>query len=626
MNSASAGCGHNLRNNAMDCSMYLHDPFAVPHNVSDLILALAIRLAANQCQVTTAYRHDEDGFPEPTDGDDQLVDLLRQYLLVAPDLPIAQQAAIHHHPDIDLVELCSNGDLVLVKAWFTAMNRNQVKVLDSTIMHCITAASASGHVDILAWMHRYSRRSLFYSGEAMDLASAAGEVHVLQWWLDSGLKLRYSTQAVDGASANAGCIDVLDWWKRSGLELKYDPNRVVYLCTSYGRVDCFEWWITKTGLIDRSMDFRPLNFALAIPDCPLDEYWLALKWRNQHGLPLTDLWFICLTTLAAKEGRLDVIAWVMEAAPIDCSWRKYALRCAAAAGQLDVIVHMIGDSSSADEEEEEELITACKELVDAASSNGHVHILEWWQQQRGLSMKLQYTAMAINDACDNGHLGILKWWAASGLECRYTPNCVNNAARNGHVHILEWLHEQPAAAPISFPSDYTSNGVDGASSRGHVSVLQFFLDSGREFRHSQAAINGASQFGLTHVLDWWLKNQDKVALKYSQEAIRNTATVPLLEWWKRSGLDMNLDRNFSGLMPMDSEVAKSIHWLIMNGFKITLPPNWLRTGIFELVECFVDVAGIKVTPKLVEQLRQQGQQEHVLEWLEARIDDGSEHT
>ncbi|ORZ31981.1 hypothetical protein BCR44DRAFT_1463422 [Catenaria anguillulae PL171] len=586
----------------------------LPHNVSDLILALAIRLAAVRLAVHTEGRHD-DGFPEPSDGDDDLMDILQKCLKTAPDLPLAQQAAVVHHPDTDLAELCADGELELVRA----CNRGHIRILDSQMADCITAASAHGHVHVLDWLHRHSRRRMFYSHEAMDLASEAGEVHVLQWWLDSGLKLRYSTQAMDGASVNgetdvlewykrsglplkftedaidlasadgheaslqwwlesglelvyselaiheataAAHLDVLRWWKDSGLELKFDAHRIVQHCTNYGRADCLEWWTIESRLITREEAAKQVP-AYDMVNCSLDEYWIGLKWRQAHNFIITGGMLGCLTELAAEIGRMDVLQWWLEVDD-DVSKRCSAvLNAAAAVGQLEVIEWTVGRLN---ELGVKDWVSGCDTLVDAASSRGHVNVLEWWKCS---GLDLTYTHLAIDDACANGHLDVIKWWSESGLLCRFTGRCVDKAAGGGHVEILRWLHNQPSTAPVHFPEDYTSNAMDSASTDGHVAPLQFFLDSGHPLKYTHHAMNSASRFGHTHVLDWWLRHKGTLDLKFSQAAIAcSWTTVPILEWWHNSKLQISLDLDFGGLVPLSNSVTASIHWAKKNGYRL----------------------------------------------------------
>ena len=55
--------------------------------------------------------------------------------------------------------------------------------------------------------------------------------------------------------------------------------------------------------------------------------------------------------------------------------------------------------------------------------------------------KYSYTQYCeiINCASGDGHLHILEWFKNSGFEFKYEKNTITNASQNGHIHILEWF-------------------------------------------------------------------------------------------------------------------------------------------------------------------------------------------
>ncbi|ORZ32003.1 hypothetical protein BCR44DRAFT_91577 [Catenaria anguillulae PL171] len=597
--------------------------------------------------------------------------------MVAPDLPLAQQTVLYHHPDFDVVEMCVQGALVMVKTWFMLANRTQTRVPASTIVDGITAASANGHVHILEWLHRCSGRRLIYSHQAMDEASAAGHVDVLQWWLDSGLKLRYTYHAIDGASGNGevdalvwwvasglelkhseqaldsasaegrieslqwllehrfdlepeysaaalhdatavGNIAVLEWWKESGWELKFDSERIVSLCIVYGHAHCLEWWV-------EALDGRGVQPGLArdFDDgseavmCSLDEYWAFLRWRQDRGYKVTPSMYNNVIALAAEEGRLDVLKWWADAEPDLRERCGVVMGAASATGQLEVIEWLAG---CLDELGVKDWVNDCDMLIDAASSRGHVNVLGWWKQ-RGLDLK--YTHLAIDDACANGHLDVMKWWSESGVECRYTGRCVDKAAGGGHIEILRWLHEQPSTAPLHFPQDYTCDAMDSASCAGYVAPLQFFLDSGHPLKYTQQAMDEASKMGFTHVLDWWLQHKDKLALKFSGLAIDSDwITIPILEWWNKSALGLSLDIFLDSATYARSLTPSILAWVRSNGYQVEADDVSLKmiggNGRFDLVEYVVEEVGIRPSLAVVEYLKYDGNN-YIADWLRDRM-------
>ena len=65
-----------------------------------------------------------------------------------------------------------------------------------------------------------------------------------------------------------------------------------------------------------------------------------------------------------------------------------------------------------------------KNVLDYASANGHVEILDWWKASR---LELEYTEDAIYWACTKGHVAVMDWWKASGLELNYRCQEISNA-------------------------------------------------------------------------------------------------------------------------------------------------------------------------------------------------------
>lgn len=73
--------------------------------------------------------------------------------------------------------------------------------------------------------------------------------------------------------------------------------------------------------------------------------------------------------------------------------------------------------------------------IDYASSNGHVHILNYWLKS---GLKLKYTDNAIDYASCHGHIEVLKWWKTSGLTMKYSHWAMDWASQMGHIDVLNW--------------------------------------------------------------------------------------------------------------------------------------------------------------------------------------------
>jgi hypothetical protein len=188
--------------------------------------------------------------------------------------------------------------------------------------------------------------------------------------------------------------------------------------------------------------------------------------------------------------------------------------------------------------------------VNAASSQGHINILQWWKEQtangkitfttksngtgqttnlrrlgKGSSngtlshreenqkrtgeettpkkisqerLKMKYTEDAMNHASGAGRTEVLQWWKASQLELNYTECAMDKASTEGHKHVLEWWRDS------ELPTLYTNRSVDQASMNGHTEVLQFWYEwKGTNMMYSSVAIMAAVHFEQLAVLQWW---------------------------------------------------------------------------------------------------------------------------
>lgn len=75
-------------------------------------------------------------------------------------------------------------------------------------------------------------------------------------------------------------------------------------------------------------------------------------------------------------------------------------------------------------------------FLDIASYDGHLAVLEWYQQQSKLD--LAWTSDAMDYASQNGHVAVLDWWKRSGLAMKWTYWAMDLASGNGHVAVLNW--------------------------------------------------------------------------------------------------------------------------------------------------------------------------------------------
>jgi len=226
---------------------------------------------------------------------------------------------------------------------------------------------------------------------------------------------------------------------------------------------------------------------------------------------------------------------------------------AAIEGNIDFLMNQIEQNYNSD-------------VIDHASANGHIDILQWCQDS---ITPFFHTENAMDLASDNGHVNVLQWWKDSGLKLLYTDDAMDSASRNGHIHVLDWWKKSGLKMKYSFPifvacsygrvdvlewwkknifdsdkkleNNSFLNGtmnIDIASVHGHINVLQWWKESGWPFTYSKHAINGASNERHINVLQWW--KDSGLPFKYTQDMIdaqRVLAYVnndhEFLNWWTK---------------------------------------------------------------------------------------------
>jgi hypothetical protein len=172
-----------------------------------------------------------------------------------------------------------------------------------------------------------------------------------------------------------------------------------------------------------------------------------------------------------------------------------------------------------------------------ASINGHANVLESWLKS---NLPLKYDEYALDKASESGHTNVLDWWFGSGLELKYSKNALDLASKMGHLDVLDWWLKS------DLPFKYSENALDKASESGHTNVLDWWFGSGLELKYTKNALEWASRQGKVEVLDLWLKSN--LPLKYTKDLFSQSKSNPsrhyypneVLEWWKNSGLDLDL--------------------------------------------------------------------------------------
>ena len=120
------------------------------------------------------------------------------------------------------------------------------------------------------------------------------------------------------------------------------------------------------------------------------------------------------------------------------------------------------------------------------------------------------------------------------------------ASSKGHVHVLEWWREAYIQDPSIVPKPGRS--LLAAAQWGQCEVIRWWEESGIPVDHQDGVCKLASRWGQVKVLELWrtLRGDDKITFD-NQILIEPTvhAHVHVLEWWRRyaHGELPGMDRN-----------------------------------------------------------------------------------
>ena len=112
------------------------------------------------------------------------------------------------------------------------------------------------------------------------------------------------------------------------------------------------------------------------------------------------------------------------------------------------------------------------------------------------------------------------------------------SAYYGRTAILDWW----ARSPSFLEKQYDAEALDGASKNGYIPVLEWWRRSGLPMKYTEAALEQASTRGHDHVLEWWreasLSNPD-IVLKPGRSLINAAqhGQLAVLRWWEESGVN-----------------------------------------------------------------------------------------
>ncbi|KAI8588913.1 hypothetical protein BDZ88DRAFT_420345 [Geranomyces variabilis] len=273
--------------------------------------------------------------------------------------------------------------------------------------------------------------------KAIDVASEMGDLDLLNTLIEMGtpddIDMMYTKRAVDLALERNDSHDILRWWLKNGL-----------------RIDCT--WSMAQILSGNGAYFY------FFPNTRVLELVKAKEEQSPGSLDWTT-WLCSAMDTASVHGQVDALEWLKNSGwPI--TWTDKSMD---ATRSVNVLAWWVQSGLE---------LKYTENLLNSASANGHIDILEFWRTKSGFfplyteramdtadnaavlawwkkaaeesSWELRYTDRAVGNASDcfysegdkylvSPSLPILRWWAASGLPLKLPNNLSPDLVRNREV-------------------------------------------------------------------------------------------------------------------------------------------------------------------------------------------------
>jgi len=173
----------------------------------------------------------------------------------------------------------------------------------------------------------------------------------------------------------------------------------------FNRRDVFEWALQqqKNSVLENTCDVAGKEGRIDL----LEEVWNNVNDENHKRFIFEDVEYN-----AAGGGKLNVIKW-LETKGLYLKWREN--------GELRINKRW---------------------CAIRAAEKGHIHIIQWLKEEKGLQLFGELYYFAIDGG---GHFLILKWLREQA--CPWDDYIFKYAAVHGNLEILQWLHDEGCPWP-----------------------------------------------------------------------------------------------------------------------------------------------------------------------------------
>ncbi|ORZ32632.1 hypothetical protein BCR44DRAFT_54976 [Catenaria anguillulae PL171] len=205
------------------------------------------------------------------------------------------------------------------------------------------------------------------------------------------------------------------------------------------------------------------------------EWWAANGDRLGASLVAHDHRNKCIVPALAKRGLMQVLKWWLEQnlIPVRPTTIKDLPVIAAEHGLVELLEYCKGTPALAKK------VTYSTSALTAASTNGHLHVLEWWEANK---KRITCGDETLRNATEHGQLAVLDWWFdKSGCKhLVYDKQVLVNALRYGQLDVLEWWMQRSVFDQDEIKHAFSSLEVLSEWNRFsyHPSILLYLIRQG----------------------------------------------------------------------------------------------------------------------------------------------------